>query len=657
MNKKFFLLAALLITILRGSAQWSDNPNENTLLAIGSTDYEELYQATDKATGGTYLQWCHFGADDFVPCIQYFDVNGVKQWGDNGINVCESTGNTMSYGMSLACTSEGNAVSMLGIKEGNVTNIYAFMISPSGDFVWGNDGIRVFDNSLRAQLAAGNDGGVWALTTNVETTHARYIEADGSLGPIIDIIDNERFCSYPAPIVDKQNNIFIVYQKMRWISSTYYEKEVYVEKYAKDGTLLHAPVKLMTPSTMTANILVNAIADTKGGGYAWMHHTNNNYKFKTYVFHFDENGESTIDNPEGALLNIDDNINDHFYASCVVDPTTNNACFVYREYHSSNGTSFNGLKYNRISETGERLIGDNGVVIIPTQQGKVIENITAQLIPQTDITLVSYTDNVHNSTIEAKAINPEGEELWHKQICSVVSNKTMAKNADGFVDGQNIFVWADNRNDTTACYGQNIFVNGDIGSDNPCVAPTNINASYLFLSEEDYGVNITWNIEPNTHNPNHFNLYYSTNNQEYTLINEIPYDNSNSIEYYTSAEIGTHYYKVTAVYDFGDNRYETKPANSLNEPSNDYVTAIVTSANETYNSKIRLFPSPCIDKLTITDAILSKAIVYNNNGQQINNFTIDSNSFYISTKSWSSGVYYINIINNSTSKTYKIVKE
>ena len=170
MNKKFFLLAALLITILRGSAQWSDNPNENTLLAIGSTDYEELYQATDKATGGTYLQWCHFGADDFVPCIQYFDVNGVKQWGDNGINVCESTGNTMSYGMSLACTSEGNAVSMLGIKEGNVTNIYAFMISPSGDFVWGNDGIRVFDNSLRAQLAAGNDGGVWALTTNVETT-------------------------------------------------------------------------------------------------------------------------------------------------------------------------------------------------------------------------------------------------------------------------------------------------------------------------------------------------------------------------------------------------------------------------------------------------------------------------------------------------------
>lgn len=563
----------------------------------------------------------------------------------------------MSYGVSLACTTEGNAVSMLGIKEGNNTNIYAFMISPSGEFLWGNDGILIFNNSLRAQLAAGNDGGVWALTTDVETSHARYIEADGTLGPIIDITDNERFCSYPAPVVDEQNNIFIVYQKMRWITSTFYEKEVYVEKYAKDGTLLHEPVRLMAPASMTATILVNAIADAKGGGYAWMHHSNNNGKFKTYIFHFDENGESTIDDPEGALLNIDDNTNDHFYASCAVDPITNNALFAYREYYSGNGLSYNGLKFNKMSENGERLLGDQGVTIIPTQLGLVFEDITAQLIPQSDITLVSYSFGGFNSTIEAHAINADGEELWHKQICSLESNKIIANNSDGFVNGQNIFAWADNRNDAKACYGQNIFVNGDMGVNNPCIAPADINASYSFLSDEDYGVTITWNIAPNTEDPSHFNLYHSTDNQEYTLLDEISYNGTNSLEYYDNTAIGTHYYKVTAVYDFGDNSYETKPANSLNDPSDDYASVIVTSSDETANSKIRLYPSPCVDQLTITDATDCKASIYNNLGQEINNIVIESNSFSIDTRQWKSGIYYITITNNNSTQTHKVVKE
>lgn len=36
--KKNYLLVALMFSILQGYAQWNDNPNENTLLAIGSTD-------------------------------------------------------------------------------------------------------------------------------------------------------------------------------------------------------------------------------------------------------------------------------------------------------------------------------------------------------------------------------------------------------------------------------------------------------------------------------------------------------------------------------------------------------------------------------------------------------------------------------------------
>lgn len=164
-----------------------------------------------------------------------------------------------------------------------------------------------------------------------------------------------------------------------------------------------------------------------------------------------------------------------------------NSVFAFWRQHNYN-QSLRGISGQRITLTGERLWGNYGKTFIPMQGGDqwdFIASITEQQPVLTFLLQLPVGSTVHVRSIRVDA---DGNTVWfggQSNVSLVQSNKLHIAGT-GFVNGQMIIAWEDQRNDGGDVYAQNLKSNGTIGPLSPFL---NVNPQVLIFETAEHFLN------------------------------------------------------------------------------------------------------------------------------------------------------------------------
>lgn len=543
--KKTLLLMTALAAFATLQAQWVDDPATNTFIANCGNDDGEIYLSTCPATGDTYVQWEGSSTNGWSPTLQRLNFEGVPQWGDDGIHIGGHQFSSMSEGVAMVSTADGGVVSCFAEYEGYT---YAVKINPDGTFAWGEQGIRLFDGQgfSRTEIAAGEEGGFWALGSDYQNLFLQFVADDGTMKPTITISADLK-CMFGQLTISKDNNVFVTYEQVG--NGFYAEKEVHVVGYTTDGAQIAPDALLMSTQTFQTTYIHHAIADGTGGGYVYIWHPGINEAFNVYVFHFDEVGQSTISDLNGIPVHSADPNNFYHGASATVDPSSHDLIIAYEQTDAAT-QSQSRVYLNRITSTGEKVWGDG--ILVADYYGSTYSDLLVDAFEDGNgFSIVFNTGDGYYSSIEAKGFDKNGGEIWDNVISSYSVPRAMCQNSSGFYENQNVVTWVNSN--TGGVFGQNFGTMGELGEIGPtpppvpcCTEPQNFAGSYFYDEEsQTFGALLTWE-SPEIGNPLHYNLYVTQPDGCTTTIEIEP----TATEYFDETTvIGAIKYQLTAVYD------------------------------------------------------------------------------------------------------------
>ena len=571
--KKLSLLIFVFWAFNAMQAQWVDDPMTNTFLANTSADAGEVYLATSD-NGDIFIQWSQFGPNGWSPTLQRLNALGEPQWNNGGIHPSYHAMASWSQGFAMAATSDNAVVTCFSTEAGNTV---AIKINADGTYAWGEEGHTLFNGhgNSRTELLSGDDGGVWALGTDYDdgNTYVCYIGADGTLNPTITISDDGgKLCMFSQMVPANDGGVFVVYEKESWAYTYYYEKEIWVEGYTKDGEQFSAPTRLMAPQTIGGSYCHYVVPDGLGGGYAYIWHPAIGESFNTYVFHFDQYGASTITDINGVSVHSTDPANFYLDAYAAVDPVSHDLVIVYVQtdviYQSESR-----VYANRINLSGERLWGE-GIVIVDENGNNHSDLLIDAFDYGGGYSIIYNEGDGYYSTVKAIGIDDEGNRLWATTMSSNSYPRSMCENTTGFHGGMNVVAWVNaTNNGAGGLYGQNIGWDGGMGDNimpippvTTCYPPTDLQGSYFYDDEvQVYGALISW-TSPETL-PLHYNLYCEG-------AKEVIEVDAEATSYFDEKAMGDYIYKLTAVYEDCESEF------ALTASGADYVRVQVTSVDE-----------------------------------------------------------------------------
>lgn len=584
-------------------AQWVDDPQANTFLANSSADAGEIYMATDPVSGDTYMQWTQGASNGWAPNLQRVTFDGTPQWGREGIHVTTPNLATWSPGYAMTAV-EGACVTVFCTAD---AQHFAVRINADGSFPWGQDGIMLFDGmgGDRSEVMACEDGSVWALGTDYDYTYLQHINVDGTLDPTIVMGDGESQYMFGLMVPTIGNGVLVAFEKEHWAYTYYYEKEIWVVGYTPDGAQISPEQQLMLPYTMAGSYCHYVVPDGANGGYAYMWHAGIGGAFNTYVFHFDEYGNSTIADLNGVSVHSQDPMNYYLDGYATVDPVSHDLIIAYEQTDAST-QSQSRVYMNRITSTGEKVWNEG--LLVADYTGDSYSDILVDAFEDGTGFCVIYNKGGYTSTVEAKGYDMDGNLMWAKQMSSSNYARYMTDNTPGFHLGQNVVAWVNST--TGGLYGQNIGPDGTIGPIDPiipepeCFPPTNFEGEYVYeMESQSFGVKLSWTAPEAT--PLHYNLYRSQDIEKDNIIIEV---DASATEYFDECEMGQYTYQLTAVYEECESEFALTPEGE------NYVYVMVTGVEDNVN-----------------DEIVTPVSIYTMTGQRINATSLDElgNGIYV----------------------------
>ena len=566
--KRTLLLTSLLIACVTIRAQWVDDPRNNTFIANCESSAAEVKVITnDYGNDGVFVQWTSMSENGWSPKLQYLDYYGVPQWGPDGVHITTPNLATWSPGYAIAALADRSVVTMFRTAD---AHHWVVKVNEDGSTPWGTDGMMLFDGAGggRSELLAGDDGGFWALGTDMDNSFLQYVNADGSLRPMATISDPNKICTN-GKLVPTVGGVFVVYAKQTIMGYSNYNKEIYVAKYNKDGDLLIPEMLLLGQQTVGMSYIHYAVSDGWRGGYVYQWHNGIGGVYNIYVTHFDEDGNPTNPQPNGTPVHLPDPT--HYYLSAYA--TVNyqgNLILAYRQTDAAT-QSVDKIYMNCITETGEALWGDG--ILVADALGSHYYAIMVDAFDYEGFAVIYGTSY---NTIEATGYDYDAGELWSTMMSTSSYDKTIAENTTGYHSSQNVVVWV-NANDG-GLYGQNIGTEGEMGEivqPGPppipcCYEPENFSGSYYYdEATAAFGALLSW--EAPAYNVLHYNLYRQQLDNGIVETIEIDGDTTS---YFDEINPGTYKYQLTAVYEDSESGFAFTP------DGEDYLILEVTSVPE-----------------------------------------------------------------------------
>ncbi|MCK4676486.1 MAG: hypothetical protein KAT48_00015, partial [Bacteroidales bacterium] len=334
--KTHFLIFVLLLNFsLFSFAQWSSDASVNTSVAIATGD-QVIPKIATSPSGTTYISWFSGESGNYNVRLQKMDVYGNKLWADEGLLVSDHPAMSWLTDWDIAIDQEEHAIiTFQDIRTGN-NNIYAYRITPDGEFIWGDDGLELsnttaFDASPKVTVTnAGNAIIAWASEDVVIlqkiTPEGTFLWGDNGI-----TLSGENRYSWPQLLPVGDDDIILKYFEDSG-PIMYPTRHILAQRYDMNGNPVWNEEAVISDAAGISawTQIFPFINDGNDGFYiAWHDDRDNNMLASIFVQHIGS---------DGLILFADDGIEastmpnrNHFYAKLALPPGSNDIFIVWNE--------------------------------------------------------------------------------------------------------------------------------------------------------------------------------------------------------------------------------------------------------------------------------------------------------------------------------------
>lgn len=482
--KKLLLFMAAGLTALTAAADWGTTPaTALDVFPTGTTSYGTDFQQTPD--GGVWAMIYHPNAENasgetdipnvvYEYRVQYWDKEGNPKFPPEGLLV--SNFKNKSYTVVnnyLSCDAEGNLlVAVLDCRNSaEMAGSYtAYLISPEGEMLWGDEGKPVSDEMNPGDFEAMvsvvplDDGSFvfsWIESSNEGDTNVMLQRLDKNGNKkwdmkSVSLIDDNYSNPYLIPSDD--NCCILVFS--RTASQVIYARKIDFEGenvWGKDTRVYRGGW-----GSIPIHTLISVVPSGNGGALiSWNDDramTNYESPYLSYI---------TSDGKLGFAGASDEGDVKLGYSGwrCFMTkavPAADGSCFYAAWRETNMGQSLQGMRIQKISLDGELLWDDEGVNYVPMDEQSV-GYLSIQPAGENDFTVfyeIYY--EYFNQVGYATRFNPEAEPVW---AVSLTEDNRKASGLESMtIDSNNawLYAWVDSAPEAGAPSTEKIArLNGD----------------------------------------------------------------------------------------------------------------------------------------------------------------------------------------------------
>jgi len=450
------LLSAVLFSLFTGmvQAQWSTDPNENTLVTNAEENQKEPFIITD-GNGGVIIAWRDyqynssiFGGDILV---QKFDNEGNAAWSDNGIAVNAAALGKGYFSPVMVEDGYGGAIIGWGRTPGFFYNydILAQKINADGERIWAMNDVIVSDRSGTEsfhQIVSDDSCGAILTWTHLPGTpgstdiYAQRVDSAGNprwANDGVEICMAAESQSNPQLTGDGNSGAIITWSDSRKAVG---ESDIFAQRISHDGT-----IQWTTDGVEVCNYLYFQdspviISDGEGGAIiAWQDTRAGN--FDIYAQRLNANGEFMWTEHGIPICSASQNQQ----TPAIVSDGDGGAIIVWQDERNGN----HDIYAQRVNGAGEMQWATDGIAATTSSGDQSAPVAISDNAGGIIITWWDYRNDTFGD-IYAQKINASGSGLWNNNgtaVCTAPGyQESPALASDG--DEGAIIVWSDMRNGT-----------------------------------------------------------------------------------------------------------------------------------------------------------------------------------------------------------------
>ncbi|MDT3695240.1 MAG: T9SS type A sorting domain-containing protein [Ignavibacterium sp.] len=517
-----FLLIFIFLTV-GITAQWSSNPALN-LTVCDTTGEQALAKIVSTSDGGCYISWFDTRSGSYNVYLQRLDPLGNKLWVPNGLLVSNNPQDTWITDYDLLADDNDNAIiAFSDIRNGGNLNPVVYAISPTGDFLWGNNGIVLnptSDFQPNPKLAKTNDGNIvvaWIISTARSQVGLQKISPAGTKlwgsNPII-LQSATEGLNYPD-IVTSDSGGVILFHTATTGNFPAQTVKLRAKKLNSNG-IVSWDVSIQNIGAIAAFSVPEVYSDNSYGGLiAWHDDRDNNNLQSAFVQRVSSTGTLyfPVNGAEASLL-----ANRHKFNPVVTFDNSTNSTYVFWMETEPNQNQ-NGITGQKFSSNGTRQWTDNGKIFKDLSSTASISYLTSEMgSGKAYLFYLEGNSSGLNDKVEGFACDDNGNFLWTGNF-TVLSNPTSDKlqlvsTVDVYKNCK--LAWGDNRFDAGGIYAQDINPDGQLGNSVVPVELVSFSANVI-----DNSVTLNW-ITATELNNHGFEIEYSINNQDFSKIGFVP---------------------------------------------------------------------------------------------------------------------------------------
>lgn len=460
-------------------AQWSSDPMANTPIDLSPEMQSIPKAATDQLSGNVFIAYYSLASGNFDVMLQYLNHQGYPIWPEPLV-VSNHIQDLMLTDLAAVADIEGNCVIAFSDLRNGSLDVYVYKISPDGQFLYGEDGIRLSDNSGEEFspvlcMTTDNSAIVSWIEENAETGNQfvmAAIDNGGNLlwndGRITWVPDGDYSYANPYLVTSGNGEFIVIFSRNSGPPWSPF-RLLYAQRIDFFGDPVWQQEAIINEAGgLSAWDILNIKTDDQGGFYvAWNDDRDLDQVNDSFIQHVDASG-NTFFEPNGMQVSTS------FAHKClplVAGYNDNNDIYVFWTQTKITKDDEPALFGQRISASGARLWTGNGKEIIPNDKGFYMLDGCDVRNNLSYIFFEMYGDDITDRRIRAKCLDPDGNSAWDFEHISVSEVRKEAHHqfVSDYSGGQWIMVWSDTRDTVFDLYAQNINEDGSIGN------PTGIN--------------------------------------------------------------------------------------------------------------------------------------------------------------------------------------
>ncbi|HEY3296104.1 MAG TPA: hypothetical protein VGL38_11765 [bacterium] len=476
---KIFTAVIVSGLLLWGSlaGAWPSAPDANLVICdrTGEQTVPKLAAAPD---GGCYVSWFDHGGASYAVYLQRLDAQGNPLWAQNGLLISNNPQSTSLTDWDLAVDSTNSAIVVFNDTRTDANrDIYAYRISPDGEFLWGANGIALsatgntdFEADPRVIISsAGNVIIAWqGASGGHNAVKIRKLSLAGAdlWTPTTVAITSTYGNDYPR-IAPALEDGFVASYVVRQGSSFSSPRHIYMQKFDASGTVQWAAagVPVFVGNGMGIQVKPFLLADSLGGAFCtWYDSRLGGINLRCWAQHI--LSDATVSWTANGVQTDTSTVRMQMSPVACRIPGTQEIIVAYLESDASQGNFSIGAQ--RIGSTGARQWTNAGILyspLDPLQESNILCYSVGDGAVVVFEKLLSFGGQ--NSGVEAFRVDGTGAMVWEtspRVMCSVSSIK-MRLAADVNRFGQVMATWPDGRVDPSwDLYLQNINPDGSLGN-------------------------------------------------------------------------------------------------------------------------------------------------------------------------------------------------